>query len=184
MNIDIPIAATGWEYIANGCYGTVYGKVDSPWVIKKARNDGTRTYLEWVWIKTLRGERMRGMPHLDFITQISDDSYMVGMKRYKPVYGRFKEFGFVDNDPIFPIHQREGCPAYILALLYAWKEDCQAVEANDLHSGNFMADGSELILTDPSSSDYRPVGALNMIDIWKVSPVDVVPTCDKFALVG
>lgn len=170
----------GYERIAGGCYGNVYGKPDSPWIIKRATNDGTRTYLEWVMLKTKRGERMRGMPELDFIIPLSDSSsrwgeYLVAMKRYQSVSKQLQDhYGFKQN-PTYSVNRDPACPAYINRLLEAFERDCPIVSANDVHHGNIMLDKAtgDFIVTDPSSSSYRPVGST--YNEWSLTDNDCKP---------
>lgn len=157
-------AAQGYERIAGGCYGQVYAK-DNEWIVKRARNDGTRTFLEWVLLKTARGERMQGMPELDFVVAITQDSghlgeYIVAMRRYISVEHRLqKDFRF-ESYAVYSCYKDPKCPRYVSELIDAFVADCPAVSANDIHHGNIMLDErtGDLVVTDPSSSLYRPIG--------------------------
>lgn len=143
----------GAEYLASGCYGRVYSLPGNAWVVKKARNDGTRVYLEWVMHRTAIGRRMRGMPIIDFLVdgEEGSESYIVGMKRYE----KRKEEG---QDLFLPAARQI---PYIKRLIEAFEEET-GIGANDCHGGNFLLDKSTktVILTDPSSSCYRRLGSL------------------------
>lgn len=133
-----------WTYIGSGGFASVHGHKNREWVLKRAQNDGTRTYLEWCLIKQARGERMQGMPEIDFVIPISEHQYVAAMRRYYPSK---------DAGPI---------PDYIYELAQECELDNPAIVCRDLHRGNIMMKYSdnqgEFILTDPSSSGYRPVG--------------------------
>lgn len=145
----------GYDCFSSGLMGKVYGKSDSKWVVKIAHNDGTRTYLEWVLLKSKRGERMKGMPTIDFLVEVDELKYMVAMKRYE----RVEAADFGTDYLRVPIWLNECCPKYISELRDAFEEDNPGVRMNDMHSANVMLSGKEWIVTDPNSSEYLPVGA-------------------------
>lgn len=151
----------GYERIGGGCYGTVYAMHGNPWIVKRGYNDGTRTYLEWVILKTKRGERMRGMPEIDFLVESDDEHYLVAMKRYQCLSNKLESVYGFQCYPTYSIHRDPKCPAYITRLIDAFERDCPAVDVNDVHHGNVMLDpkSGDFILTDPSSATYRPVGS-------------------------
>ena len=137
------------KFLANGCYGHVYTKDGSDWVVKSAENDGTRTFLEWVMLKRAKGEYMKGMPLVDWVVPVGANRYMAAMKRYSRANELIKE---------------HGKPAYITELARKFQEET-GVYANDLHSGNIMGANwkkparlDNLVLTDPSSESYVPLG--------------------------
>lgn len=143
----------GWEHLAGGLYGQVYAHPDSKWIVKLAHNDGTRTYLEWVMLKTARGERMHGMPEIDFLVPISDDRYVVAMKRYRCAKRYFD----------YSIY-RPKTVAHIRELANAFERECPHMYASDVHYGNVLFDSedddeSKLILTDPCSGGYFSLSA-------------------------
>lgn len=157
----------GWNCIGNGCYGRVYEKPDGEWVWKKARSDGTRTYLEWVLVKQQKGEAMLGMPEVDFVVPVVGsalEEYIVAMRKYEKVRGRLSEFGWeltiYGSEPDHSLHERPGCPQYLKDLILAFEKETY-IPANDIHTGNIMVvPGSNLlVLTDPSSASYSPLGA-------------------------
>lgn len=166
----------GFEKISNGCYGVVYGSHASEWVVKYAANDGTRTYLEWCLLMQRKGRKMRGMPELDFVVGLGKH-YMVAMKRYKPIKGRLMEFGW-DSEYESYLHEKDGCPEYLKKLIEAFEKDCPAITCNDVHYENVMTDGKSVILTDPSSSGYRPTGCT--VAAWYTDEREEPP----FELVG
>lgn len=133
----------GWsDYLGKGSFSSVWGNPNVPdWVIKFGENDGTRTYLEWVMLRTAAGKRMKGMPEVEWIVPIGACKYLVAMKRlHKRV-----------------TYERES-PDYITELKIAFKQET-GVDANDAMFGNIMQDAKgELVLTDPSSWPYRPLG--------------------------
>lgn len=168
----------GFHRIGNGCYSTVYSKhgtSDKPfeWVLKHGVNDGTRTFLEWVLLKTARGERMRGMPDVEFVAdrplvqELNDGTtarigmYLASMRRYDKV-DWFELFG-ADNLR-YPIHydQRfiESEHRYIIDVVEAFEAETN-VKAGDLHMANVMWDAKAqgIVVTDPSSYAYVPLGA-------------------------
>jgi hypothetical protein len=159
-----------FERFANGAYGSVYGNIDSPWIVKQAQNDGTRSFLEWCMLKCRRGERMKGMPEIDFLIEEPDyysrGSYIVAMKRYQPILNRMGEFFGAEAVlnlalPNAAIHRWPTCPTYIPDLIKAFETDMQrVVNCCDVHSSNIMydADLEELIVTDPSSGPYYSLG--------------------------
>lgn len=165
----------GWAYLAGGCYGKVFEHPESDWIVKQATNDGTRTYLEWVMLKTQRGERMRGMPEIDFLVPIQEPEaahkndpgkYLVAMRRYEQLGQRLiDEFNF---GQAHSIHTDPACPQYIVELKKAFEHDCPAVSASDMHYQNVMEDTrtGDFVLTDPSSSSYRPVGSANAARVF------------------
>ena len=177
MEITIPIETAGWKFLANGCHGKVFHRQGCDWIIKHAANDGTRTYLEWVWLKTKRGEKMRGMPELDFVVGVNEASYVVGMRKYKKLRDHMQDVGITDLT--YPLHEKEGFPAYMHELLKVFAGECPSARQNDLHSENFMVDGKTLILIDPSAAQYRPIGVTDNQD----SP-EIFPPVDNFELVG
>lgn len=141
------------KYMGSGAYGRVYtsenGAGDPNWVVKYATNDGTRTYLEWVMLKRAKGEFMKGMPLIDWLVPVGENQYMVAMKRYACARDLLKY---------------HGNPDYIVALAKAFERET-GVHANDAHYGNIMGGNwrkparlDDLVLTDPSSSPYTPLG--------------------------
>lgn len=165
MSLMTTFTHKGFERIAGGYYCSVYARDDDPWVIKQGYNDGTRTYLEWCMLKTARGERMRGMPQIDFLVDDGDKGYIVAMKRYELIKDRLHEFGF-PKGASGALHKQVGCPTYLTALVNAVNTDLQrdcdwgGDWCNDVHWANVMLDveSNDIILTDPSSALYLPLG--------------------------
>lgn len=150
-----------WDRLGNGCFGAAYCDPDNPdWILKIGQNDGTRNYLEWCKFYQDRGERMPGMPEIDFLTDWNANQYMVGMKRYQCARDRIVNKGVAKYAT--HIHLDRNMPEYLRALVMMWEHESQ-LRANDVHSGNIMwsPDKKEFILTDPSSRGYEPIGYRN-----------------------
>jgi hypothetical protein len=145
-------ASKGWTFLANGAYSRVYRNDAMPeWVLRRGENDGTRTYLEWCMFKRAKGEFMRGMPEVDWLVPLGEDHYLCMMRRYYCARQLSLGWGGYGKLP------------YIVRLLKAIHEELPFMSTNDLHSGNFMAmdpepKESRIVLTDPSSDRYRPLG--------------------------
>lgn len=143
----------GADKIGGGVYGQVYTlpKTNHQWIVKSAKDDGTRSYLEWVQYRTRIGKRMRGMPIIDFL-YARDGRYIVGMKRYKPL----------DDDQRIAFGRAKYEPSHYISRLIAEFEEETGVEANDCHGNNAMWDEKtkSIILTDPSSQQYVPLGTV------------------------
>lgn len=161
----------GAEYIAKGCYGSVYALPDDEWVVKYAKADGTLNYLEWCKAMQMAGKGMKGMPEIDVLVHIepengyssADGRYMVTMRRYSDARGLlakldepFDDFADVKETCVRCGHE------YIAELIDAFDEYCQEVfvrrwsMVDDLHRGNIMWDDrkNEFVVTDPSCSEY------------------------------
>lgn len=153
-----------WERFSGGCYGSVYHPCEgSEWIVKLARNDGTRTYLEWCLWREKTGRKMKGMPEIDFLIsyRVGNDEnyYLVAMRRYTSLRDKFDE----EEDrlkAITPAKDRGESSHYLRKLVLAFEEET-GIQANDLHTGNFLYDerSKTYILTDPSSRGYHPLGA-------------------------
>jgi hypothetical protein len=147
---------TGWPCIGSGCYGSVYAAPDGDWVIKRSRNDGTRTYLEWVVQRTLEGRRMRGMPWVEWVQPDGEDCYLVKMRRYEPLASVAPSDSRVTWTR--SVHMHEDAPRYLASLIDAFKAECPGVGVWDVHCDNVMGDDNgEWIVTDPSSEAYVPL---------------------------
>ena len=146
----------GAVFLGDGINAKVYAVGTTGWVIKHAREkDGTLNYLQWCLLKQQRGEFMRGMPEIDFITLYGDgQGYSVGMKKYYKQTGRVEYNAWGDSSKV---------PSYLLQLIRAFEDyalDFLDVDedfvANDCHSGNIMVDGrGGFVLTDPASGLYK-----------------------------
>jgi hypothetical protein len=144
--------AKGWTFLASGAYGKVLAQPAGQLVVKKSRNDATRTYLEWVIAKTLAGEFMAGMPWIESLTDVGLGSYVVVMRRYEK-----KEFGWWGEHNWRSNPDDSRCPLYIKTLVDALRQDT-GIYADDMHLGNVLwdAETQTLIVTDPSGSGYEP----------------------------
>jgi hypothetical protein len=164
-----------WPYLSSGCFGAVHASPCGEWVIKRARNDGTRTYLEWCRYKQSIGAGLRGMPEIDFLVMEDDAHYIVTLRRYESVKDR--ETGEVrpevgmgrwyDN-----VIDAIGCPDYIKELVDAFVAECKHKTFNlDLHANNVMWDKrtKTIIVTDPSSGDYEP-NPVQDFELYQLAP--------------
>jgi hypothetical protein len=146
------LASKGWVFHANGAFSRVYTNDAMPeWVMKRGENDGTRTYLEWCMFKRRKGEFMKGMPEVDWLVSVGDGSYLCMMRRY--YCARSLSLGWGGYSQL----------DYMARLIKVIKEELPFMRVNDLHSGNFMAMDhpprkNRIVLTDPSSDAYRPLG--------------------------
>jgi hypothetical protein len=155
MEAEIENIARSWPQVGSGLYGTVYGSPDGDYVIKRARNDGTRTYLEWVMDRTLEGRRLRGMPWVEWLQDDGPDGYAVKMRRYRPLATVAPKDSGVTR--VFQVHRHEDAPRYLETLIQAFEADT-GVGAWDVHYGNVMGDDNgEWIVLDPSSDGYKPL---------------------------
>lgn len=142
----------GWKFLANGAYSMVYQNEAMPdWILKYGTNDGTRSYLEWCMFKRAKGEFMKGMPEVDWLVGIGEGSYLCMMRRYYCARSLGLGWGGYGKLP------------YLARLIRTVSDELPFVGCNDLHSGNFMAldptpKESRIVLTDPDSSGYRPLG--------------------------
>lgn len=142
----------GWKYLSNGAFSHIYKNDAMPeWVLKRGTNDGTRTYLEWCLFKRKKGQFMRGMPEVDWLAGLGDDNYLCMMRRYHSARDLSLGWGGYKTLP------------YMVRLVETIREELPFLELNDMHSGNFMAMDdparkNRIVLTDPSSSAYRPLG--------------------------
>lgn len=161
-----------WKRLGSGCFGAAYAHPNGEWVWKIGSNDGTRSYLEWCLHRERMGERMPGMPEIDFLMDYGNYQYLCAMKRYQSIEDRTGEYGWKmekrnncwngeiqEVHPVYDLPKVEGCPQYLKALLMMWEHET-GEKYNDLHHGNIMWDKErkELIITDPSSSGYRKLG--------------------------
>ena len=150
-----PPPLRGLKVVGTGCYATVYASRDGDYVIKRGRNDGTRTYLEWVVQRTLQGKRMLGMPWVESLTDDGRNGYIAIMRRYESLDAIAPQVSNSIWD--WGVNYHPDVPRYIERLVAAFEREGD-VSANDLHSGNVMADDNgEWIVTDPSADDYVPI---------------------------
>lgn len=169
--VELPPSLGTGQVLGRGCYGVVvpHSKYPDEWIIKKAKNDGTRTYLEWChFMQHKKKRRLRGMPEIDWIVAQGRHMYVVCMRRYRPLWtGKeskndnlaiLKAAGWCDGFVDYDLHKAAGCPGYLLRLIKSF-EKLYPDAVNDFHRGNLMYDKvrNELILTDPSSFHYRPL---------------------------
>lgn len=142
----------GWDELGSGINGTVFATPCGEWVYKRARrSDGTRTFLEWCLWKQRIGERMKGMPEVEFLVDCGDGGYVVGMRRYA-----MTAYAHHDNNYTDAYHHED----YVQALLAEWQMDCPGTQADDLHSKNVMWDTREgvYVVIDPSNYEYTAPG--------------------------
>lgn len=185
--VQLPPELGSGPVLGKGSYGMVvpHSRFPNEWVIKRARNDGTRTYLEWcLFMQRTKKRRLRGMPEIDWIVAQGDKMYVVCMRRYRPVWhdneekggplAMLKTAGWHDPTQIYDLHYKDGCPGYLRKLVDAF-QDMYDNSVNDFHRGNLMYDKrrNELILTDPSCREYRPVPVQAVRTAWH--PHLVVP---------
>lgn len=162
--------------LGNGCYATVYASKQHGWVIKHARNDGTRDYLQWCMKRQAEGRGMKGMPKVDFVVDDPENPgmYIAALELLQSPckeWGRSTERSFPDhhkfsgwhkhgfdelrNGRVYIVNMHKDCPTYLKDLILAFESECKK-PANDFHSQNAMvrpSDG-EIICTDPCSCGY------------------------------
>lgn len=169
LDSECLIRQTG-ELISTGCYGSVYESKNNPnWVLKFGKNDGTREYLEWCLAMQKRGKAMRGMPEIDFLVSINTNGYLVGMRKYSLIAHKLSYFGWARNDYSYSVHEKLGCPAYLVRLIKRiHKEFACEWFCDDVHYKNVMycKRTNSVILTDPSCVEYHS---------QKTNPFTLVP---------
>lgn len=183
--VELSPSLTSGPSLGKGSYGMVMPHPDYPkdWVIKKAKNDGTRTYLEWChFMQHKKNRRLRGMPEVDWVVAQGTQQYIVCMRRYQPIWhakedkggplDMLKTVGWCDPEQIYALHQKEGCPGYLVKLVEVF-ERLWPRAVNDFHRGNLMFDKArnELILTDPSCREYRPLPTQEAKTYWNPEPL-------------
>lgn len=148
------------DRLGRGCYGTVYAlKGNEDYVVKLARNDGTRTYLEWCKHRQSIGRGMRGMPRVRWIVG-TDEGYAVCMPRlpHKPgdegLEMGWARYG-LPGGAYYPANHTH-TPAYLRKLVEAMQDEA-GIHGNDMHYQNFMVDhDGTIVLNDPDSGSYYP----------------------------
>jgi hypothetical protein len=140
----------GWEFLASGAYGKVYADPRGQLIVKRAANDGTRTYLEWVIAKTLAGEFMRGMPWIESLRSVGSGHYIVVMRRYER-----KAYAWWDDQSITFERYESGTPKYLRDLNDAFVE-ATGGHMGDLGPANVLwdAETQTAVITDPSGGSY------------------------------
>lgn len=146
-------------FLDSGCFAQVHA-IDDNTVVKYAQRDGTLNWLEWCVMKQAQGEGHPLMPEVYDIVHLEDNRYMVTMKLYRPLpeschFGDllWRDHGLdqltdagVEHDGARALLDEFG--AYFMALSE------RSYAGWDLHRGNCMLDGQQLVITDPSAAPY------------------------------
>lgn len=158
-------------FIGAGCAASVF-EIPGGKVVKYARNDACRNYLEWCFAMQQAGKGMLGMPEIELITPLEDGMYMVIMKRYSVRHDEIGEAA--DFEPFYSTSSwderlssfsKVGVEAsHLEELANAFEDYMRGMFfprgfdwCDDMHSGNFAVDThrNTAIMLDPSCDGYQ-----------------------------
>lgn len=165
---DMIKAQGEYHRLGSGAYGVVYGSRKSDIVYKVGEVDGNEGYISFIKVLSRVKTHNPYLPKVYGVRFIKDrrgnEYFVVALERLQELPGRMEDAAEMMRDILQEDEEFKDQAASVLGITYkvprelkqaikilkqAHKEASKTYADWDLHLGNFMARGRQLVVTDP-----------------------------------